>query len=83
MLLLKVKNTNICVCVFKQKNGLYGVTSCDSEGHEGLLAEGLLTLKELEDLLADIFNSKCTCCGTFKSTKQLTRVFKCDENLLV
>ena len=58
MLLLKIKNTGICVCVFKQKNGLYGVTSCDSEGHEGLLAEGLTTLKELEGLIASIFGSK-------------------------
>lgn len=69
MLVFKVKNTDICVCAFKQKDGLYGVTSCDSEGHEGLLAEGLLTLKELEDLMASVFNNKVTCCGTFKGTK--------------
>ena len=69
MLVFKVKNTDICVCAFKQKDGLYGVTSCDSEGHEGLLAEGLLTLKELEDLIASVFSSKVTCCGTFKGTK--------------
>ena len=75
MLMFKVKNVNICVCVFKHENG-YGVTSCDSEGHEGLLAEGLTTLKELEDLLANVFNNKITCCGTFKSTKQLARVFE-------
>lgn len=69
MLVFKVKNTDICVCAFKQKDGLYGVTSCDSEGHEGLLAEGLLTLKELEDLIASIFGSKVICCGKFKSHK--------------
>lgn len=65
MLVFKVKNTDICVCAFKQKDGFYGVTSCDSEGHEGLLAEGLLTLKELENLLANVFGSKVICCGTF------------------
>ena len=69
MLLFKVKNTNICVCVFKQKDGFYGVTSCDNEGHEGLLAEGLNTLQELEELVAEVFNSKVICCGTFKGTK--------------
>ena len=74
MLLFKVKNTDICVCVFKQKDGFYGVTSCDSEGHEGLLAEGLLTLKELEDLIASVFGSKVTCCGKFKSHKQMSKI---------
>ena len=64
MLVFKVKNTDICVCAFKQKDGFYGVTSCDSEGHKGLLAEGLLTLKELEDLIANIFDNRVTCCGT-------------------
>lgn len=66
MLVFKVKNTDICVCAFKQKNGFYGITSCDSEGHEGLLAEGLLTLKELEDLIASVFSSKVTCCAPLK-----------------
>lgn len=65
MLVFKVKNTDICVCAFKQEDGLYGVTSCDIEGHEGLLAEGLLTLKELEDLIASVFGSKVICCGAF------------------
>lgn len=69
MLVFKVKNTDICICAFKQKDGLYGVTSCDSEGHEGLLAEGLQTLKELEDLIASVFNGRVTCYGTFKGTK--------------
>ena len=63
MLIFKVKNTDILVCVFKQKDGLYGVTSCDNEEHEGLLAEGLTTLKELENLLADVFGQKTTCYG--------------------
>ena len=74
MLVFKVKNTDICVCAFKQKDGLYGVTSCDSEGHEGLLAEGLLTLKELEDLMASVFDNKVTCCGKFKSYKQMSKI---------
>lgn len=74
MLVFKVKNTDICVCAFKQKDGLYGVTSCDSEGHEGLLAEGLLTLKELEDLMASVFDNKVTCCGKFKSHKQMSKI---------
>lgn len=70
MLVFKVKNTDICVCAFKKENGLYGVTSCDSEGHEGLLAEGLQTLKELEDLIAEVFGNKVICCGTFKGAQQ-------------
>ena len=74
MLIFKVKTMDICVCVFKQEDGLYGMTSCDSEGHEGLLAEGLLTLKELEDLLVSVFNNKCTCCGTIKSAKQMSKL---------
>ena len=65
MLLFKVKNTDISVCVFKQEDG-YGVTSCDSEGHEGLLANNLVSLKELHDLMANVFGSKITCCGIFK-----------------
>lgn len=78
MLMFKIKNMNIHVCVFKQENGLYGVTSCDNEGHEGLLAEGLLTLKELEDLLANVFGQKCTCCGTIKSAKQVSKLLSLD-----
>lgn len=74
MLVFKVKNTDICVCAFKQKDGFYGVTSCDSEGHEGLLAEGLLTLKELGDLITSVFGSKVTCCGKFKSHKQMFKI---------
>ena len=74
MLVFKVKNTDICICAFKQENNLYGVTSCDNEGHEGLLAEGLLTLKELEDLIASVFGSKVICCGKFKSHKQMSKI---------
>ena len=74
MFLLKVKNTDIFVCVFKQEDGFYGVTSCDSEGHEGLLAEGLLTLKELENLLANVFGQKATCYGILKSAKQMSKL---------
>ena len=73
MLLFKAKNTDICVCVFKQENG-YGVTSCDSEGHEGLLAEGLTTLKELENLLTNVFGQKCTCYGILKNAKQMSKL---------
>ena len=74
MLLLKVKNTDILVCVFKQEDGFYGVTSCDSEGHEGKLAEGLTTLKELENLLASVFSQKAVCYGILKSAKQMSKL---------
>ena len=74
MLIFKVKNTDIYICAFKQEDGFYGVTSCDSEGHEGLLAEGLLTLKELEDLIISVFDSKVTCYGKFKSHKQMSKI---------
>ena len=63
--MFKVKGTDICICVFKQKNS-YGVTSCDSEGHKGLLADNLVSLKELHDLMANVFNNKITCCGVYK-----------------
>lgn len=77
MLLLKVKNTDILVCVFKQEDGLYGVTSCDSEGHEGLLADNLVTLKELKELLANVFGQgqKYSCEGIVRNVKQLTKLF--------
>lgn len=78
MLVFKVKNTDICICAFKQKDGFYGVTSCDNEGHEGLLAEGLLTLKELEDLIANVFGSKVVCCGKFTSHKQMSKILSLD-----
>ena len=74
MLVFKVRDTDICVYAFKQKDGFYGVTSCDSEGHEGLLAEGLLTLKELEDLITSIFDNKIICCGKFKSHRQISKI---------
>ena len=77
MLLLKVKNTDILVCVFKQEDGLYGVTSCDSEGHEGLLADNLVTLKELKELLTNVFGQgqKYSCEGIVRNVKQLTKLF--------
>ena len=74
MLVFKIKNTDICVCAFKQEDGLYGVTSCNSEGHEGLLAKGLTTLKELDDLLTSVFDNKCTCYGILKSAKQMSKL---------
>lgn len=77
MLIFKVKDTDIHICVFKQEDG-YGVTSCDSEGHEGLLADNLLTLKELEELLVSVFGSKITCCGVFKSSQQVSRILGLD-----
>lgn len=73
MLMFKVKGTDIHVCVFKQENG-YGVTSCDSEGHEGLLADNLVNLKEFHDLMADVFSQKITCYGTIKSAKQAFKI---------
>ena len=73
--MFKVKDTDICVCVFKKEiNGKYGVTSCDSEGHEGLLADDLINLKELHNLMANVFSSKITCCGTIKSAKQASKI---------
>lgn len=82
MLVFKVKNNNVALLVFKDGE-TYSVVSSDLEGHEGLLAEGLLTLKELEDLIASVFNNKATCYGIYKGIKQLARVFECDEDLLV
>lgn len=82
MLLFKIKDNNIVLLVFKDGE-TYSALSSDLEGHEGLLAEGLLTLKELEDLIAEVFGSKVTCCGIYKGIKQLAKVFECDEDLLV
>lgn len=82
MLIFKVKNNNVALLVFKNE-GTYSALSSDLEGHEGLLAERLNTLQELEELVAKIFNSKITCCGVYKGIKQLTGVFECGEDLLV
>ena len=83
MLVFKVKNNNnVALLVFKDE-GTYSALSSDLEGHEGLLAKGLNTLQELEELVTKIFNSKITCCGVYKGIKQLARVFECDEDLLV
>ena len=82
MLLFKINNNNIALLVFKDGE-TYSALSSDLEGHEGLLAEGLLTLKELEDLIASVFNNEATCCGIYRGTQQLARIFECDEDLLV
>lgn len=55
MFFIKIKNTDITVCVSKSTNNTYEATSCDSEGHEGLLCDGITTLKELSDVLAKYF----------------------------
>lgn len=68
MLVFKVKNKNVTLFVFKDGE-TYSAVSSDLEGHEGRLAEGLNTLQELEELIAEVFNSKVICCGTFKGTK--------------
>ena len=82
MLVFKVKNNNVALFVFKDGE-TYSAVSSDLEGHEGLLAEGLLTLKELEDLIAKTFSNKVICCGIYRGTQQLARIFECDEDLLV
>lgn len=82
MLVFKVKNNNVALFVFKDEE-TYSALSSDLEGHEGLLAEGLNTLQELEELVAEVFNSKITCCGIYRGTQQLARIFKCNEDLLV
>lgn len=68
MLVFKVKNRNITLFVYKHE-GAYSVVSSDLEDHEGRLAEGLNTLQELEELVAEVFGSKVICYGTFKGTK--------------
>ena len=68
MLVFKVKNRNVTLFVYKHE-GAYSVVSSDLEDHEGRLAEGLNTLQELEELVAEVFSSKVVCCGTFKGTK--------------
>lgn len=75
MLVFKIKNRNVTLFVYKHE-GAYSVVSSDLEGHEGRLAEGLNTLQELEELVVKIFNSKITCYGTFKGTKQLAKIFE-------
>lgn len=82
MLLFKIKDNNIALLVFKHE-GAYSVVSSDLEGHEGLLADGLVSLKELEGLVTEIFGSKVTCYGIYKGIKQWARIFGCDEDLLV
>lgn len=82
MLLFKIKDRNVALLAFKEGE-TYSVVSSDIEGHEGLLAENLNTLQELEKLVASVFGSKAICYGTYKGIKQLAKVFGCDEDLLV
>lgn len=82
MLVFKVKNRNIALFVFKEGEA-YSAVSSDLEGHEGLLAEGLNTLQELEELVTEVFNNKAICYGIYRGTQQLAKIFECDEDLLV
>lgn len=82
MLLFKVKNTNIILYVYKHEE-TYSAVSSDLEGHEGLLADNLLTLKELENLVAEVFNSKVICYGNYRSTEQVAKVLNVDVDLIV
>lgn len=82
MLLFKVKNINVVLYVYKHEEG-YSVVSSDLEGHEGLLADNLLTLKELENLVAEVFGRKITCYGNYRSTEQVAKVLNVDVDLIV
>jgi hypothetical protein len=82
MLLFKVKNFNVVLFVYKHE-GAYSIVSSDLEGHEGLLADGLNTLKELEDLIIKIFDSKVVCCGNFRSAEQMSKYLDVDVDLIV
>lgn len=82
MLVFKVKNNNVALFVFKNEE-TYSAVSSDLEGHEGLLAEGLNTLQELEELVAEVFGSKVICCGIYRGTQQLAKIFECNEDLLI
>lgn len=75
MLLFKIKDRNVALLVFKDGE-TYSVVSSDLEGHEGLLAENLNTLQELEELIASVFGSKVTCYGIYKGIKQFLDVMK-------
>ena len=56
MITIKI-NPEITVYVDKEPDeNTYQVISSDSEGHEGLLAEGLTTLKELFEVLQEYFD---------------------------
>lgn len=78
MLLFKVKNRNVTLFAYKHE-GAYSVVSSDLEGHEDRLAEGLNTLQELEELVAEVFNNKATCYGIYRGTQQLAKIFECDK----
>lgn len=82
MLVFKIKNIDICLFVYKHEEG-YSIVSSDLEGHEGLLADGITNLKELEKMVAEVFNQKATCCGVFKSPEHLAKAFNKNVNDLV
>lgn len=57
MLVFKVRNTDITIYISKEHGKeSYEVVSSDSEGHEGLLGDGITTIKELHDLLSKYFD---------------------------
>lgn len=82
MLLFKVKDIDIVLYVYKHEEG-YSVVSSDLEGHEGLLADGLVSLKELEDLVAEVFGRKVICYGNYRSTEQLAKCLGIDVDSIV
>lgn len=55
MFFIKI-NSDITVCVSKCDDGTYEITSCDSQDHEGLLADGLTTIEELCNVLKEYFD---------------------------
>ena len=56
MITIKI-NPEITVYVDKEPDeNTYQVISSDSEGHEGRLAEGITTIKELFDVLQEYFD---------------------------
>ena len=56
MITIKI-NPEITVYVDKEPDeNTYQVISSDSEGHEGRLAEGITTIKELFDVLQEHFD---------------------------
>lgn len=57
MLVLRVISLGINVYIEKDpKTNTYSVVSGDDEGHEGRLAEGITTIKELYEVLEEHFD---------------------------
>lgn len=57
MLVLRVISLGINVYIQKNvKTNTYDVISGDDEGHEGRLAEGITTIKELYEVLEEHFD---------------------------